>query len=99
MQIWWGWRLAFDCTCLWGFLYYFSLCKSNNKAVDTFSHKAVFLAQPKFSAVSCEWIANMVPFRSDCFLEVQENGACEMDSATQTVHQQPLLLDALALEK
>ena len=27
MQIWWGWRLAFDCTCLWGFLHFFSLCK------------------------------------------------------------------------
>lgn len=27
MKIWWGWRLAFDCTLLYAFLHYFSLCK------------------------------------------------------------------------
>ena len=32
MQIWWGWRLAFDCTCLWGFLHFFSLCKYHRPA-------------------------------------------------------------------
>lgn len=28
MKIWWGWRLAFDCTLIWAFTHYFSLCKS-----------------------------------------------------------------------
>ena len=27
MKIWWGWRLAFDVSLIWGFLHYFSLCK------------------------------------------------------------------------
>ena len=27
MKIWWGWRLAFDCTLIWTFTHYFSLCK------------------------------------------------------------------------
>ena len=33
MHIWWGWRVAFDCTCLWAFLHYFSLCKFTHFAV------------------------------------------------------------------
>ena len=27
MKIWWGWRLAFDCTLLYAFMHYFALCK------------------------------------------------------------------------
>ena len=32
MKIWWGWRLGFDCTLIWCFTHYFSLCKSKEIA-------------------------------------------------------------------
>ena len=58
MQIWWGYRLAFDCTLIWCFTHYFSLYPaviyrhSKQEPVRWTQRRRQFLNNPYFSAPS-----------------------------------------------
>jgi hypothetical protein len=93
MQIWWGWRLGFDCTLLYSVFYYFSQRKLKTKLhrLSTINITKNVSHLPPISRDTELAMKLIIECRTSFPLPSQEDGTCKMVAKTQTVYGKPLL--------